>query len=107
MKGVSPLTVTGIKSSLALLTLVTATARGQLYVASWHTGNYDGTVGLYTPSGTAINASLITGIAQPTGLATDGQGHLFLSGGDHYVKEYTTSGATVHVPLISSVEWPR
>jgi len=50
-------------------------------------------------SGSAINSSLVTGLNQPDGVATDGAGNLFVANMD-YLGKYTTSGATVSASLI-------
>jgi hypothetical protein len=57
-------------------------AWGQLYVATQHTGVNDGTIGEYTSSGSVMNPSLITGLNQPDGLASDGMGDLFVANMD-------------------------
>jgi hypothetical protein len=68
----------------------------QIYVVNDSTG----TIGEYTMSGSAINATLVKGLSYPTALATDGQGHLFVvNTGSDNVGEYTTSGAVVNASL--------
>src|SRR5262245_44869444 len=70
-----------------------------------------GTVGEYTTSGTTINASLISGLNSPVGLATVG-GSLFVSSfnngntGAGTIGVYTTSGTTVNGSLVSGLNQP-
>jgi hypothetical protein len=96
----------GLFHFIALAVLATtfvASASGQLYVASWHTGANDGTIGEYTSSGATITPALITGLTQPDGLVSDGIGDLFVA--NHYtIGEYRISGATVNSALVP-VNW--
>ncbi len=68
-----------------------------------------GTVGEYNAStGAAINASLITGPYEPTGLALDGSGHLYVTQqGNGLVGEYDAStGATINANFITGLDDP-
>src|ERR1041384_6933835 len=56
-----------------------STAPGQIFVAQWNTGLYDGTIGAYTLTGSRINSAVVSGLVQPEGLATDGRGNLFVA----------------------------
>ena len=58
-----------------------------------------GRVGDYTNSGAVVNASLISGLGAPTGIAVSGSNLFVVDGGT--VGEYTTSGAVVNASLIS------
>ena len=65
-----------------------------------------GTVGKYTTSGATVNASLVTRLDNPTGIAVSGS-RLFvniLNLGT--VGKYTTSGATVNASLIRGLSGP-
>ena len=61
----------------------------------------------YTTSGATVNASLVTGLNAPSGIAVSGS-DLFVvnngSGGPGSVGEYTTSGATVNASLVSGLD---
>src|SRR6266481_4150996 len=64
-------------------------------------------IGLYTTSGATVNASLITGPVGFTGIALDGEGHIFVANDlTGTIGEYTTSGATVNASLISGLNGP-
>lgn len=78
---------------------------GYLYVVN----NGAGSIGKYTLSGATVNASLITGLFDPWGIAFNG-GNLYVASGDNNglqnsgsVGEYTTSGQTVNASLISGL----
>ena len=59
------------------------------------------TIGEYTASGATVNASLVTGLNFPFGIAAAG-GDLFVANeGIGTIGEYTTSGATVNAALIT------
>src|SRR5271166_5024179 len=76
-----------------------ATARGQIFV----TNENSGTIGEYTTTGAKVNASLISGLGDPEGIAVSG-GNLFVAnygGTTRNVGEYTTTGATVNASLFS------
>jgi hypothetical protein len=73
-------------------------------------GPYDYTgnaIAEYTTSGVLVNASFITGLNFPEGVALDGKGHLFVvNSGSGTIGEYTTSGATVNASLITGLTTP-
>ncbi len=74
-------------------------ARGQnIYVANY--AGVSGTIGKYTMSGGTVNASLVSGLWGPTGLAASGS-NVFVSNGSGTIGEYTTSGGTVNASLVS------
>jgi len=62
----------------------------------------NGTVGEYTTSGAAVNASLITGLNGPNTIVLSGS-DLFVLNGGGTVGEYTTSGAAVNASLITGL----
>lgn len=103
-------TITTFWNSLLLLllgTLLAAQAHGQIYVSDY----INGTVGEYHLDGTAISASLIAGLHEPTGLT--------LSGNDLYVISYgagtdgtvgiynATTGAAIKPSLVTSLAGPE
>lgn len=63
------------------------------------------TIGEYSTSGATVNASLISGLAAPWGIAISGN-NLFVAnfegGSRGTIGEYTTSGMTVNASLISA-----
>ena|ERR1017187_6403063 len=63
------------------------------------------TIGEYTTSGATVNASLISGLNHPHGIAVDGS-DLFVTSNGGTIGEYTTSGATVNASLISGLDVP-
>ncbi|HUA65397.1 MAG TPA: hypothetical protein VME24_06090 [Alphaproteobacteria bacterium] len=75
-----------------------------LFVAN----NVGNTVGEYTTAGATVNASLISGLNLPTGIAISGNGLLFVanSGDGGTIGEYTLSGAAVNTNLISGLDYP-
>ena len=67
-----------------------ATAQGQIFV----TTNYTSTIGEYTTSGATVNASLVSGLNGPEGIAVSG-GNLYVTNtGGTTIGKYTTSGTT-------------
>ena len=94
---------------LAVVALMPATARGQLFVVFSGGAPNTGTIGEYSTSGTPINPTLITGLNFPNGLAVSGS-DLFVttynnSTGKGAIGEYTTSGATVNAALVSGLPY--
>jgi DNA-binding beta-propeller fold protein YncE len=85
---------------LALAALPRMAAADNLYVVV----NGGNKIGKYTTAGAVVNASLITGLNNPSDLALDGQGNLFVANlGSAKVSEFTTSGATVNANLITGL----
>jgi hypothetical protein len=78
------------------------TSEADLFVASGAVvgGANDDTVGEYTLSGAAVNASFIQGLDEPSGIAASGPDLFVTNIGDSVVGEYTTSGAAVNPSLI-------
>jgi hypothetical protein len=62
-----------------------------------------GTIGEYADSGATLNASLITGLNSPNGIALSGSDLFVANSGDGTIGEYTTSGATVNASLLSGL----
>jgi len=82
--------------------LTPATARGQIFVT-----NYGGTtIGEYTTSGATVNASLVSGLDEPYGIAVSGS-DLFVTTENGTIGEYTTLGATVNAALASGLHFPQ
>ncbi|HTU24583.1 MAG TPA: hypothetical protein VMF30_04250, partial [Pirellulales bacterium] len=68
-------------------------------------------VGEYTTSGTVVNATLISGLDDPEGIAVSG-GDLFITCNNSSllagsIAEYTTSGALVNAALVTGLASPR
>jgi len=90
--------------------LSSAIARGgNIYVVN----NVNGTIGEYTTSGATVNASLVSGLNYPTGIAVSGS-NLFVTnyydntlGESNSIGEYTTSGAVVNASLFSVLGDPQ
>jgi hypothetical protein len=71
----------------------------------------NGTIGEYTTSGAIVNASLISNLYNPSCMAYDGNGHLFVAGWggpgvSPFIGEYTTSGMTVNASLVTGLQTP-
>lgn len=106
MKSKQPTTRILLKTVLALFlgSLLTAAAYGQIYVANFGTG----TIGKYdATTGAAINASLVSGLNGPIGIALSG-GHLYVANsGAGTIGEYdAATGATMNASLVSGLYYP-
>src|SRR5437870_11200529 len=91
---------------VALLgTLLVAQAHGQIFVSS----PSNGTVGEYNLDGTTVNASLITGLTGPAGLALSGNKlYAVTDVGSGTVGEYdATSGAAINATLVTGLSSPQ
>jgi DNA-binding beta-propeller fold protein YncE len=89
--------------ALVLTCGLAITLRAQnLYIASY----YNGTIGEYTTAGATVNASLISGLSFPWGIATSGNDIFVDNEGNGTIGEYTTAGATVNADLISGLDNP-
>src|SRR5271154_5970011 len=77
----------------------TAARADQVFVANFG-GN---TIGEYTTSGATVNASLISGLNSPGGIAVSGSDLFVVNASGTTIGEYTTSGATVNASLISGL----
>ena len=95
-----------IFSVAAAVLAMQATARGDTI---FETNYGNKTIGAYTTSGATVNASLITGLNGPVGIAVSGS-DLFVANtpsiGIDTIGEYTTSGATVNASLVSGLAIP-
>lgn len=78
------------------------TARGDIYVVNYGTN----TIGKYSNSGGVVNASLISGLHQPQGIAVSGS-NLFVANYGGTIGEYTTSGGIVNASLVSGLSEPE
>ena len=86
----------------AVLCAIPGATQAQIFVT-----NYDaGTIGEYTSSGVTVNASLVSGLNDPSAIVVSG-GNLFVTNfGNGTIGEYTTSGATVNAALVSGLNGP-
>jgi DNA-binding beta-propeller fold protein YncE len=78
---------------------------GNLFVANFGTG----TIGEYnTTTGATINASLVSGLNTPLGIAVSG-GNLFVANlSTNTIGEYNaTTGATINASLVSGLSGPQ
>ena len=102
---VRSLLLTGLSICVALWAMP-ETVSGQIYVANAGGGSPgSGTIGEYTTAGATVNASLVSGLNYPLGLAVSG-GNLFVAGLGDTIGEYTTAGATVNATLVSGLNAP-
>ena len=90
--------------ALALPVLLTATMKAQslIYVSD----NEANTIGEYTDSGSTVNASLMTGLNDPGGIAISGTNLFVANSGNGTIGEYTTSGAIINASLITGLNSP-
>jgi hypothetical protein len=75
------------------------TARGDIFVSS-----FDGRVGAYTNSGGVVNASLLSGLSVPYGIAVSGSDMYIAENGKQRIGKYTISGTTINASLINFVD---
>ena len=68
---------------------------------------YSGTIGEYGPDGSTINASLISGLSNPNGIAISGNDLFVATQNPGTIGKYTTSGATVNSSLITGFDSPQ
>jgi len=85
----------------AAMLAMPAIARGDTL---FETNSNSGTIGEYTTSGATVNASLVSGLTGPAGVAVSGS-NLFVASfvASGTIGEYTTSGATVNASLITGL----
>jgi hypothetical protein len=95
---IRPLVVTGLTLCAALWAMP-GTAHAQIFVASSSTG----TIGEYNLDGTTINASQVSGLNAPYGIAVSGGDIFVASSPTGTIGEYTTSGVTVNASLVSGL----
>jgi len=90
-----------------ILTVPETTRGGTLFETNYAgDGSGSGTIGEYTTSGTPVNASLITGLTGPSGIAVSGSNLFVANFGNATIGEYTTSGTTVNASLITGLVEP-
>ncbi|HTQ29916.1 MAG TPA: hypothetical protein VMI53_01785 [Opitutaceae bacterium] len=92
-----------LPSSIALafvLVAMPAVVHAQVFVADY--GN--GTIGEYTTSGATVNASLVSGLPNPTDIAVSGSNLFVFNGGTDTIGEYTTAGVPVNASLITGLK---
>lgn len=82
-------------------------ARGDIYVANFGAN----TIGEYTNTGAKVNASLVSGLNSPNGLALSGPDLFVANSGsgtaaDRTIGKYTASGTTENATLISGLSFP-
>ena len=61
-----------------------------------------GTVGEYSPNGTIVNATLITGITSPSAIAVASNGNIYISNNAGVVSEYTSGGTVINASLFTA-----
>src|ERR1700733_9430044 len=93
------LVVSGLTLCAALWAMP-GTAHAQIFVAN----NGNNTIGEYTTSGGTVNASLVSELLGPIGIAVSGGDLFVLSYSSGRIGEYTTSGGTVNAALVSGLD---
>jgi hypothetical protein len=68
--------------------------------------NRSGTIGEYTTTGATVNASLISGLSSPFGIAALGNKLFVANEGNGVICEYTTSGQVVNASLVGGLDFP-
>jgi len=74
---------------------------GQVYVS-----DLSGKIGVYSESGQAVNADLVTGLRLPTGISISGSNIYIANYLSGTVGVYTTSGTLVNAALLSGLSGP-
>lgn len=88
---------------LAFLGLVAVPAHAQLFVTNW----VGGTVGKYDVStGATINASFISGLTNPSGIAADDSGNLFVVSFGKIGKYNAVTGEAINESFITGLSGP-
>ncbi len=88
----------------ALACILAATLKAQdLYVVN----NGSNKIGEYRLDGSTVNASLISGLNYPQGIAISGTNLFVSSYGNGTIGKYTTSGTVVNASLISGLDYPQ
>ena len=82
--------------------MLAGTAMANIYVSN----SLSGTIGEYTNSGEVVNASLISGLTNPHGIAVSGSYLFVANAGSGIIGEYTTSGEVVNASLITGLTDP-
>ncbi len=95
----------GLGAAAALATgsaLMPASARGNIFVTNFS----NNTIGEYTNAGGTVNASLVTGLDEPNGIAVSGSDLFELNTANNTIGEYTTAGGTVNASLVTGLDYP-
>jgi hypothetical protein len=91
-------------AAVALWAMPATACAQEIFVATESSGRTAGEVGVYSLSGTPINASLITGLNEPTSLLVSGNNLYVTNFGNGTVGEYNaTTGAPINATLISGL----
>ena len=116
---ISEYTTSGVTVNASLVTglnfpLGVATDGADLFVVNGanfanttEISNIIDTIGEYAISGATVNASLISGLNVPLGIADSGSNLFATTGLANTVGEYSTSGATVNASLITGLDDPN
>jgi hypothetical protein len=96
-----------LKASDAALTFATSTAFTVANADIFVTNLAAGTISEYTNLGQTLNATLVSGLNAPKGIAVSGDDLFVANSGSGTVGEYTTSGATVDASLIKGLTDPE
>lgn len=101
-----------LRVAISLLRLVPFLSCGGLVVFSGGAGAQifvvnqgAGTIGKYATSGATINASFISGLSSPTGIAVSGD-YLYVAQENGTIRKYTTAGTLVNAALITGLYLP-
>jgi hypothetical protein len=86
---------------LGTLCIKPATAYANIFVTG-----LNGTIGEYTNSGAVVNASLITGLSTPVGIAVSGNFLYVTSRDGGTIGKYTVTGQTVNPALVTGLSNP-
>ena len=87
---------------LSCLAFASTTQAADIYVSNYS----NGTIGEYTTNGVTINASLITGLSGPFGMAVSG-GYLYVANQlNGTICKYTSNGTLVNPSLVNGMYWP-
>jgi autotransporter-associated beta strand protein len=102
---VSPLTILIRLLVLTFLLMVGFTLRAEAQ-SLFVTNSGNNSIGAYTTSGTAVNASLVGGLNTPAGIAVSGSNIYVTNINSGTIGVYTTSGAVVNASLVSGLSSP-
>ncbi len=91
-----------VAAALAWLGIILGVgAPAQIFVVN----HGSGTIGKYDMSGATINASFISGLSSPTGIAFAGD-FMYVAQGNGTVRKYTTAGTLANSALITGLYFP-
>src|ERR1035437_1157769 len=95
------------RTAYGIALLLTCNLTAPLEAQTLYVADVDrGTVGAYGPDGSTINASLISGLRNPPGIALWGDNLFVSTQNPGTIGQYTTSGAVVNPSLISGLNMP-